>query len=376
MSQPLAIVPNAQEVSRPDISWIKKHVPILDVGRALGLRIRHRRAKCCRPENHTHGDTQPSLHFYERRNRVRCFVCDMRGGHSLIDLVMGTLGVEFAVAVRWIAERFTVPSVKVGRPVGNTPAAPVPYRVGVHGSEWEVIVRSGMWAAMSAAERSILVTLDHFKDSESDLTRLSYRAIMRYSGVKKMANVSSAIKELSRMYALQVSRGQRIGVTRECSAYRVTLDNPKFLELCNAVFTDARQEIAQEREYRASQKRERQKAARKVSVKSSSSPAASLQIVAQNTNAGGGLRPPAPPAHIPFSDSNQRGKEAPTCEGLNLSSPGEVHVNKALAAGKREIGVLTGAELERQKRLILQKHPNPGNMEGIPPELRPAEVSA
>jgi len=33
--------------------------------------------------------TEPSLHFYERRNRVRCFVCDMRGGHSSIDLVMG-----------------------------------------------------------------------------------------------------------------------------------------------------------------------------------------------------------------------------------------------------------------------------------------------
>ena len=29
------------------------------------------------------------------------------------------------------------------------------------------------------------------------------------------------------------------------------------------------------------------------------------------------------------------------------------------------------AELERQKRLIVQKHPNLGNMKGIPPELRP-----
>src|SRR5260370_22966738 len=128
MSQPLAIVTCAQEVSRPDVSWIKKQVPIFDVGRALGLRIRQRRAKCWRPENHTHADAEPSLHFYERRNRVRCLVCDMRGGHSSIDLVMGMLGVEFAVAVRWIAERFTIPSVKGGRPVGNTFAEPMPYR--------------------------------------------------------------------------------------------------------------------------------------------------------------------------------------------------------------------------------------------------------
>jgi hypothetical protein len=33
------------------------------------------------------------------------------------------------------------------------------------------------------------------------------------------------------------------------------------------------------------------------------------------------------------------------------------------------------ADLQRQKRLILQRHPTPGNMEGIPPELRPKEVS-
>src|SRR5260370_6461374 len=151
MSQPLAVVPCAQEVSRPDISWIKKHVAMLDVGRALALRIGHRRAKCWRPEGHTHGDAEPSLHFYERRNRVRCFVCDMRGGHSSIDLVMGTLGIDFALAVRWIAERFTVPSVKVGRPVGSALVEPMPYRVGVHGSEWEVIVRSGACAAMTAA---------------------------------------------------------------------------------------------------------------------------------------------------------------------------------------------------------------------------------
>lgn len=217
----------------------------------------------------------------------------MRGGHSSIDLVMGTLGIDFAQAVRWIAERFTVPSVKVGRPAGDTSAAPLPYRVGVHGSEWEVIVRSGMWGAMSVAERSILVTLDHFKDSESGLTRLSYRAIMRYSGVKMMGNVSAAIKSLCRMGALQVSRGQRIGITRECSAYRVMLDDQKFLELCNAVFADARQEVEREREYRASQKRDRERDARKPTRPS-------LQVVAQNTTPAGGLRPPGPPAHIPF----------------------------------------------------------------------------
>jgi hypothetical protein len=354
VSQPLAIVPQVQEVSRPDISWVKKHVPVLDVGRALGLRIRHRRAKCWRPENHTHGDSEPSLHFYERRNRVRCFVCDMRGGHSSIDLVMGTLGVDFAQAVRWIAERFTVPSVKVGRPTGKNSASPAPYRVGVHGSEWEVIVRSGAWGGMTAAERSILVVLDYFKDSESGLTRISYCAIMRYSGIAKRANVSAAVKGLSRMGALQVSRGQRIGITRECSSYRVTLDNPKFLALCNGVFADARQEIAEEREYRAAQKRDRERAARKPSRPS-------LQVVIQNTNTVGGLRPPAPPVAC-VSNSNSKTqnqeKETPTCEGLNLCSPREPHANKSVPNGNREISVSEQtalAKLQRDKEILRER---------------------
>jgi hypothetical protein len=356
----LAVVPASDDVSRPDISWMKKHVPILRLARALGLTIRRRKAKCWRVEKHRHGDVDPSLSFFEKRNRCRCFVCDMRGGHSNVDLVMGVLGCDLASAVQWIAERFTVPNIKVGRPSGNTMASPTPYRVGVHGSEWEVIVRSGMWGAMTAAERSILVTLDYLKDSETGLTRLSYRGIMRYSGVKKTAYVSRAIKELSRMGALQFSRGQRIGVTRECSTYGVTLDNPKFLELCNGVFADARQEIAQEREYRASQKRERerQKSARKVPDKFFNAPAASLQVVTQNTNTGGRLRPPAPPAAC-VSNSNSKTQdqhqETPTCEGLNLSSHREVRADLSLPAGQREISAAAFEKLQRDKQILCER---------------------
>lgn len=330
MSQPtLAIVPKVQEVSRPDIAWMKKNVSVFEVAKALGLRIRHRRAKCWRPENHTHGDSEPSLHFYERRNRVRCFVCDMRGGHSNLDLVMGVLGCELHDAVRWIAERFTVPNVKVGRPIGNALVASAPYRVGVHGSEWEVVVRSGMWGAMTTAERSILVVLDSFKDSETGLTRMSYRGMMRYAGVKMKANVSRAIKELSKMHALQVSRGPRIGITRECSSYRVTLDDPAFLGLCNAVFADARREIEQEREYRASQKRDRERDARKTNLPNSNSKAQS-----------------------------QEKKALPTCEGLNLCSVREPHANKSVLAENREIGFseqMALAKLQRDKEILRER---------------------
>ena len=148
-----------------------------------------------------------------------------------------------------------------------------------------------------------------------------------------MANVSSAIKGLSRIHALQVYRGQRVGITRGCSAYRVTLNDPKFLELCNTVFTSARQEIAQERQYRALLKAKRERDTRKPS-------GPSLPVVSQNTKTKGGFHPPAPPVLcVSNSDSKtptQR-HEAHTCEGLNLSSPRELHANKSLPNGQREI---------------------------------------
>jgi len=338
----LAIVPVADAVSRPDISWMKKHVPIMGVARALGLTVRHRKAKCWRAEKHRHGDASPSLSFFEKRNRCRCFVCDMRGGHSNIDLVMGVLGCDLPAAVRWIAERFSVPNIKVGRPEGSALMSPSPYRVGVSGSEWEVVVRSGMWGRMTHAEQAILFTLDNWKDADSGLTRMSYGGLMRFAGVGKRGNVAAAIKELARMHALQVSRGQRIGITRECSTYRVTLDNPKFLELCNAVFLDARKEISQEREYRASQKRERERTARRPN-------ASSLQSIE------GGLRPPVPPG-VCVSDSDSKAQnqpqETPTCEGLNLSSPREPHANLSVPPGNREISAAVLAKLERDKATL------------------------
>lgn len=197
MNALLAVIPNWQESSRPDIAWIKKNVPVLEVGKALGLRIRHRRAKCWRPENHTHGDADPSLHFYEKGNRVRCFVCDMRGGHSNVDLVMRVLGVNVGDAVRWIADRFPVPNVKPGRPLGQREAQAVPYRVGAHGSEFEVLVRSGMFGRLPAPERSILVALAHFRDSDSGLAQLSYAAPTLRRGCEQ-GNCGESVKAVGK----------------------------------------------------------------------------------------------------------------------------------------------------------------------------------
>jgi hypothetical protein len=244
----------------------------------------------------------------------------MRGGHSNVDLVMGVLGVSVGEAVRWIAERFTVPNVKPGRPVGQRDAQAVPYRVGVNGSEFEVLVRSGMFGRLPAPERSILVALAHFRDPDSDLAQLSYAGIQRYAGVASRATVARALKQLSRLRAIEIHRGLRVGITRTCSSYRVTLEDPKFLDLCNEVCRISREQIAHERRYRRELRSKRQEA---------SPPRRTL-----NTTDKGGLCPPAPPA---LSASFERQEKPSTCEGLNLSSISEQVSNKAVQSVNREI---------------------------------------
>jgi len=345
-------VPDIPDVRDPDVSWIKKFVPIKRVALELGFRIRQNRAKCWRIENHRHGDVDPSLRFHEKKNRVRCFVCDSRGGHSNIDLVMAVLSVDFRAAVRWIAEKFTVASVKRGRPVGRSDRAvsPPPFRVGTHNSDFDVLVRSGMFGELPSAERSILVTLDVFRDSDSGVTRLSYSGIMRYAGVSKRANVSRALAQLQKLHAIQISRGARIGIVRESSVYRVTLDDAKFLEHCDEIYQRDRQEIERDRQFRRELRLERQRSGR-----------------TPRTPAGGPA-PRTPRMFLSNLDSNSQAtpSKKPPCTGQHLSSLREPQAIKAVPRGNRENADSREGrilELRRQAAAIIAKYSEGRNVD-------------
>jgi hypothetical protein len=253
------------------------------------------------------------------------------------------MGVGIGEAVRWIAERFKVPDIKRGRPLGHHAKPPSPYRIGVRGSELEVLVRSGMFGELTAPARTVLVVLHEFRDPDSGITRMSYRAIMRYAGVAGRTSVSRALKELARFHAIEVHQGARLGITRECSAYRVTLDAPKFLEVCNQTYRIARAEIAEEREYRTQLRTAREQRSRRVTSRP----------VAQDTNTGGGLRPPDPLGS--FLSSEEQDPEAnPTCTSQHLSPLVGLNTNKAVHAEDREIGVSgeTGDPETRRRQLF------------------------
>lgn len=320
---------------RPDLGWIRAKVPIEEVARELGLEVTRHRARCWRPEDHRNWDANPSLRFFVRKNRVRCFVCDMKGGHSNIDLVMGVLGCDFSSAVHWICERFPVPETRPGRPLGSRSAQQPQYRVGVSGSDLETLVRSGLWAQLSSSEVRILPVLYHFRDPDTGLTTMSYRAIMRYAGVGSDGSVSKALSHLQRIHAIQKSRGPRFGITRDCSTYRVTLGDEKLLQLSNETYKKTREEGAAERAFRSESRvaREKEAAARRLSKLPSSKIAGpSLQDAVTYK---GGLRPPAPPASCSVPETSSA--TPLSCKGLNLSSPSEAQTNKSLQLVKREI---------------------------------------
>jgi hypothetical protein len=315
---------------RPDFAWIKKFVPILQIARELGLPIYTKNwIRCWRPERHKNSDAHPSLHLYERNNRARCFVCDMRVGHSNIDLVVAFFKCDFADAVAWICRRFPVPEIRPGRPVGARVPLQQPDRVGITTySDVEILVRSGLFGQLSSAEAKIALVLYFFRDPETGLTRISYGGIMRYAGIGSRKSISGALRHLQNVHALQINRSPRVGVTRDCSTYRITLEDEKFLDLCNETFKRARNEVEQERTHRRKLRITRQKqAGARVNSRRA-------LIEAEKS----GIR-----KRMRYSPVTFVTKTSPTREsyvGLDLSSPEEPRQNKSVPIGNHEISTV------------------------------------
>src|SRR4051812_19166456 len=92
----------------PDARWINRELDIRRVASALGIQGRtNNRFHCWIPQNHRNGDADPSVRYWAKGNRLRCFVCERRP-IGVIDLVMDFQKTEFNSAVGWIAAHFDV----------------------------------------------------------------------------------------------------------------------------------------------------------------------------------------------------------------------------------------------------------------------------
>ncbi len=245
----------------PDLEFTKQKVPIQDVARQLGLKVSGRyRAHCWRFDNHRNGDRDPSIRFHGKTNKWRCFVCDERA-QSNLDLVMMVLGYDFPAAVAWLCERFPVPAARPGKHIAERRQWNPTYRVGTNGSPFEWLVRAGLWADLPASHRSILVVLDTYTDAETGQAMISYRGLMRYSGVRTKTTVRRALQHFLRIGLLEIEHGVGSDGFRSVSRYRLTFDSTKFLGLVNEIHRRQRVEIELDRAFRAEErKRLRRKA--------------------------------------------------------------------------------------------------------------------
>lgn len=132
----------------PDFRFIREKVPIADVARDLGVEVKsdNYRAHCWRPENHRHGDRDPSVRF-QKKNRNRCFMCNK---HTWLnnDLVMMVLAFDATLVVDRTARGFPVSEVSNGKQMTDVLRL---YRVGVAGSPLELLVGYRSWAESSPA---------------------------------------------------------------------------------------------------------------------------------------------------------------------------------------------------------------------------------
>jgi len=240
----------------PDLEFIKQKVPIQDVARQLGLKVRGRyRAHCWRFENHRNGDRNPSITFWLKKNRGRCWICDARS-FSNIDLVQTVLGFDLRESVSWIAERFPVPTVPHGKHIGKTQRWNPFYRVGTSHTQFELLVRSGIWGELTPAQKSLLPVLDVFTNDDTGDACISYRGMMRYSGIGSSATIRTALRRYQQLGLLEIERGVSGGFC-SVNSYCLTFDSSKFRGIINETFRRLRDEIELERAFWAEERKRR-----------------------------------------------------------------------------------------------------------------------
>jgi hypothetical protein len=237
----------------PDMRYINRQIPIVEVARKLDLRLDGpSKIHCWHPDRHQHGDRTASVGVHRSNNTAKCFGCDSKP-MGPIDLVMDVLNMsQPADAALWIAARFAVPSIPRRRP--NRPLE-VRHRVGYE-QGLGLLVRSGLWGTLSEAARCIApVLLDMAEKpapaAEDLVLQMSYVGIARFSGVHSHRAIRKALVELAEIGFLRMPSGATPrSPERTSSRYVVTPLSEELRETANAFAAQQRTEIAAEKELR------------------------------------------------------------------------------------------------------------------------------
>lgn len=184
--------------------------PMCAGGRTAGT------VQSCSPSPRDHGrDADPSIGLFRKKNTGKCFVCDSRSW-STIDLVMFVRRCDLREAITWITARYSVPSLPKGSHIEQREEWSPRFRASDTDSVLETLVLSGLWSELANAQRSILGALMTFCKLSRGTARISYRGLMRYSGVKSQATIASALRLFRQMGFLHIEGGSRRRTNPPC----------------------------------------------------------------------------------------------------------------------------------------------------------------
>lgn len=231
-----------------DLGYIRSKIPIEQVAARLGIERVGPMYRCFRPEAHQNGDRTPSM-GKARTNRVKCFVCDPKP-LSTLDLVMKAHDCNLHDAVEWILRHFDAPATPKGKHIDHRPRWGERERIGTSASSLEYVIRSGVWASLSQAEKSLLPVLDMFADPTTHAVQISYQGMMRYSGIRSRATISAALRTFEKLHLVQTTKGKDAGL-RACGEYVLTFNDPDFIEYASSLSKQHRESIALERKLRS-----------------------------------------------------------------------------------------------------------------------------
>jgi hypothetical protein len=246
--------------------FINREVPVAEVARALDLRLDGaRKIHCWHPDRHKNGDRTASVGIRASNNTVKCFGCDSRP-MGPVDLVMEVHGMASpADAALWIAERFTVPSIPARKRLTETDRRRdrVGYERGLG-----MLIRSGLWARLSAPAQTIAAVLLGFGEKGGPLdealrVQMAYRTLARYSGVQSHNAIRKGLVELNEIGFLILPPGAPSRcLDRQSGTYIVTPNSRELWELAQTRARQTQQEIAVEVELRRRQRTERLRSSR------------------------------------------------------------------------------------------------------------------
>jgi len=209
----------------PDMRFINRQVPILEVARELGLEVRGRKATC--PEC-----KKKRLTFSVKFNRWRCWNCDPAGKRkTVIDLVMFFLNVDAFNAAAWIRKRWNVVGqVQVEQSENKhgltkhvyrrVRPIPIPER---DKPSLQAVVTSPGWREMALSARVVAITLLALaRMDEKNSVTINRKGLSDLTGITDPNTLAKANRELQAIGLFEIDRGYRTKYAERPTVYRLT----------------------------------------------------------------------------------------------------------------------------------------------------------